>query len=91
MTADHLGIKLDLMLIDLAKTEQNTPEFLKLNSNQRLPVLEYEGFVLWESYAIVQYLADIKPGQSVYSIDTGARADVHRRDRRIPGRTSRTR
>ena len=54
MTADHLGIKLDLVLVDLAKAEQNAPEFLELNPNQRIPVLEDEGFVLAESYAIMQ-------------------------------------
>ena len=54
MTADHLGIKLDLMLIDLAKAEQNAPEFLKLNPNRRIPVLEDEGFVLWESYESIE-------------------------------------
>ena len=46
LMADHLGTKVDLMLIDLAKAEQNAPEFLKLNPNQRIPVLEDEGFVL---------------------------------------------
>ena len=78
MTADHLGIKLDLVLVDLAKAEQNAPEFLELNPNQRIPVLEDEGFVLWESYAIMQYLADNTPEQSVYPIDFRARADVNR-------------
>ncbi|ASJ73183.1 glutathione S-transferase family protein [Granulosicoccus antarcticus] len=78
MTAEHLGIKLDLVLVDLAKAEQNAPEFLKLNPNQRIPVLEDEGFVLWESYAIMQYLADITLGQTVYPVDPKARADVNR-------------
>ena len=78
MTAHHLGINVDLVLVDLAKGEQNAPEFLKLNPNHRVPVLEHEGFVLWESYAIMQYLADITRDQTLYPIDAKSRADVNR-------------
>jgi glutathione S-transferase len=78
MAAHHLGIKLDLVLIDLFHGEQNSPAFLKLNPNHCVPVLETDGFVLWESYAIMQYLADMTPGQSIYPGDIRCRADVNR-------------
>lgn len=78
MTAHHLNIKPDLVLVDLFKGEQNSPAFLRLNPNHRVPVLEHDGFVLWESYAIMQYLADLTPGQTLYPIDTHARTDVNR-------------
>lgn len=78
MTAQHLGIELELVVVDLAKAEQYTPDFLKINPNHHVPVLEHDGFVLWESYAIMQYLADLTPGQSVYPTDPQARADVNR-------------
>ena len=78
MTAHHLGINLELELVDLAKAEQNGPEFMKMNPNQRVPVLEHDGFILWESYAIMQYLADITPDQTLYPVDPQARADVNR-------------
>lgn len=78
MTAHYLGAKLDLVVVDLAKGEQNSPEFLKLNPNHRVPVLDHDGFMLWESYAIMQYLADLTPGQTLYPADNQARADVNR-------------
>lgn len=78
MAAHHLEIKVDLLLVDLLKGEQNSPVFLKLNPNHRVPVLEHNGFVLWESYAIMQYLADLTPSQTIYPIEHRARADVNR-------------
>jgi glutathione S-transferase len=78
MAVHHLGLNVDLVLVNLFKGEQNAPEFLQLNPNHRVPVLEDDGFVLWESYAIMQYLADMTPGQSIYPVDPKDRADVNR-------------
>lgn len=78
MTALHLGTKVDLVLVDLAKGEQRKPEFLSMNPNGKVPVLDDDGFLLWESHAIMQYLADKTPGQTVYPEATRARADVNR-------------
>jgi glutathione S-transferase len=78
MTALHLASPVELVFVDLQKGEQRQPQFLKLNPNHRVPVLEDDGFVLWESHAIMQYLADKTPRQSVYPAETRARADVNR-------------
>lgn len=78
IAAQHLNVKLELVLVDLTKGAQNAPEFLKLNPNHHVPVLEHDGFVLWESYAIMQYLADVTPGQTLYPSAPQARADVNR-------------
>lgn len=78
MTADLLGIPLDLCVVDLAQGQQHSPAFLHLNPNHKVPVLDHDGFVLWESYAIMQYLADTFPDPSIYPTDRQARADVNR-------------
>ncbi len=36
----------------------DTPDFLARNPNGRIPVIDDDGFVLWESQAIIRYLAD---------------------------------
>jgi glutathione S-transferase len=78
MTAVHLDVKLELVVVDLAKGEQRGPAFLRINPNGRVPVLDDDGFVLWESHAIMQYLAEKTPGQTLYPQDRRARADVNR-------------
>ena len=78
MTAHHLGVPLELVVVNLATGEQHAPAFLALNPNHRVPVLEDAGFVLWESYAIQQYLAERTPGQTLYPTDAQARADISR-------------
>jgi glutathione S-transferase len=78
LAAVHLGADLDLTRVDLRNGAQRTPDFLAKNPNGKVPVLEDDGFFLWESNAIMQYLADRTPGQTVYPTDVRARADVNR-------------
>jgi glutathione S-transferase len=78
MTALHLDAPVELVFVDLQKGAQRQPQFLKLNPNHKVPVLEDDGFVLWESHAIMQYLADKTPRQTLYPTETRARADVNR-------------
>jgi len=78
MTALHLNAPVELVYVDLQRQEQNQPEFLKMNPNHRVPVLQDGSFYLWESRAIMQYLADKTPGQTIYPTDLQARADVNR-------------
>ncbi|CAH0715343.1 unnamed protein product, partial [Brenthis ino] len=44
-------------LVDLRKGEHFSEEFTAVNRLQRVPVIDYNGFVLSESIAIVKYLA----------------------------------
>ena len=76
--AKLLGTNLELVTIDLGKREQNDLEYLTLNPNGRVPTLVDGDFVLWESSAIMQYLCDLRPGQTLYPSAPRARADVNR-------------
>jgi glutathione S-transferase len=78
MTALHLGTEVELVVVDLSRGEQRRPEYLRMNPNGKVPTLDDDGFVLWESHAIMQYLADKTPGQALYPEAIQARADVNR-------------
>jgi glutathione S-transferase len=78
MTVYQLNAPVELVFVDLAQGHQNLPAFLKMNPNHRVPVLEDGDFHLWESRAIMQYLAEKTPGQTIYPTEARARADVNR-------------
>ena len=59
---NELGIPFDLVPIDFRIGEAQTPEFLAMNPNARVPVLVDDGFAIYESLAINLYLARKYPG-----------------------------
>jgi len=73
--AAHIGVPLQLEIVDL--TKPRTPDYLKLNPSGRAPTLVDGDFVLWESTAIMQYVASRKPN-SLWPDDARARADIVR-------------
>ena len=78
LVATHLEIPLERVLVDITKGEQKGAPHLNRNPNGRVPVLDDDGFVLWESRAIIQYLAEKTPGQTLLPTDARGRADVSR-------------
>jgi glutathione S-transferase len=76
--ARHLDIDFDLCPVDLLNGAHLRPEFAALNPNKKMPVLEDDGFVLWESNAITQYLASRKPERGLLPADPRKHADVAR-------------
>lgn len=54
-----LGLEYAWHPVDILKGDTETPEFLAMNPNGKVPVLELEdGTYLWESNAILNFLAD---------------------------------
>lgn len=56
----------------------DTPAFRALNPNGRIPTLVDGDVVLWESHAIVRYLALKAGSESLYPADPAARAGIER-------------
>jgi glutathione S-transferase len=75
--AAHLGLPIEEQFVDLSKGESRQPDYLKLNPTGRTPTLVDGDFVLWESNAIMQYLASLKPN-SLWPEDARTRADITR-------------
>ena len=75
--AAHLGIPLELVFVDLTKGGSHTPDYLALNPSGRTPTLVDGDFKLWESTAIMQYLASQKPS-SLWPDNARTRADIMR-------------
>lgn len=76
--AHHLGIPLELEYLDIFTGELEDPRFLALNPNGMVPTLEDDGFVLWESNAIMQYFCDQVGHQRLLPADPRLRAGVVR-------------
>ena len=77
MTAIHLELPLELTEVNLMSADDRRL-LGELNLNGKLPVLADGDFLLWESCAIMQYLAEQTPGQTIYPQAPQARADVNR-------------
>jgi glutathione S-transferase len=56
----------------------DTAAFRRLNPNGKVPVIDDDGFVLWESNAIVRYLCARHPAAGLYPASLTARADCDR-------------
>jgi hypothetical protein len=67
LTAAHLGIDVDLRIVDAKRLAHRTADYLKINPNGLFPVLIEDDFVLWESTAIMQYLAWRCPASRRYN------------------------
>jgi glutathione S-transferase len=65
-------------VVDLIKGEQKSPHYAALNPNMRMPTLRDGDYVLWESNAILQYLAAKRPESGLLPADEKARLDVTR-------------
>ena len=72
-TADELGLAYVREDWGLPLRDPNTPEFRALNPNAQVPVIVDGDFVLWESNAIMRYLAE---RSSLWPADGRARALV---------------
>lgn len=62
MLLEETGLDYTPHFLSLSKQEQKTPEFLAINPNGRVPAIVDDGFAVFESGAILIYLAE-KTGQ----------------------------
>lgn len=62
----HKGIAHEARRLHFDRGDHKTAEFLALNPRGKVPAIDHDGYVLWESSAIVDYLEAAFPGRSVW-------------------------
>src|SRR5262245_26604845 len=63
---------------DTERPPIDDPKYLALNPNGRIPTIDDDGFVLWESNSIVRYLASRYGKGNLWPSDPCKRADSER-------------
>ena len=74
-TLDEIGVPFEREDWGLPLRDPHLPEFLALNPNAQVPVIVDDGFALWESSAIIRYIA-AKSGGDLWSVDPHERSKV---------------
>jgi len=75
LTASALGIDFEYTQLDLTKGEHKSADFLKINPVGKVPAIDDEGFCLFESDAIIRYLAR-KVASPLYPEDNQVRSQI---------------
>lgn len=76
-TCEELGIPYRLEEVDF-RTAGRSPAYLAVNPYGRVPAMDDDGFVLWESMAIDLYLVDRYGEGTLLPATVQARGDVYR-------------
>lgn len=80
LVAKALGLELNLKLVNMLEKEHLKPEFVKINPQHTIPTLVDNGFVIWESRAILVYLIEkYAKNDALYPKDPQGRALVNQR------------
>ena len=74
--AHHLGLDLEVVDVDVASGGNKALDYLAKNPNGLMPTLEDGDFTLWESNAILMYLAQKKPETGLWPADAQGQAKV---------------
>src|SRR6266540_1067208 len=68
------GLEFERVNVDLSKREQKSPEYLKIHPFGQIPALDDEGFIIYDSTVINEYLEDEYPYPSLMPNDSEGRA-----------------
>lgn len=74
----QLGIDVEIQQLQPTSDDLEKPEYLAINPNGMTPTLKDGDFTLWESNAIMQYLASTAPENDLYPNDPKIHADITR-------------
>lgn len=72
----YKGISYQEAIVNLERGEQKQPDFLRLNPFGQVPVLDYNGKIIYDSAVINEFLEETFPERSLLPTDLVARANV---------------
>jgi len=78
LALEHKGIPFEAKRLSFDNDDTKTPQFLAINPRGRVPAIVDDGFALWESSAIIEYLEERYPDRPLLPKDIKARAKVRR-------------
>ena len=83
LALEHKALPYELRVLSFSAGDLRTPAFAALNPRCKVPVLDDDGFVMYESAAIVDYIGDAyrDAGAPLFPDDVKARAIVRRKIR----------
>src|SRR5688500_7191102 len=84
LALEHKQAKYEQKVISFAEREHLKPEFIARNPRHKVPVILEDGFAIYESAAIVEYLEERFPeGPALFPGDVRARAQIRRMIREV--------
>jgi glutathione S-transferase len=78
LSLEHKSIPYETRILSYDAGDFEKPELGGLNPRRRVPVIVHEGFTLYESAAIVEYLEDKWPDMRLFAEDVRQRAQQRR-------------
>ena len=74
---DELGVAHEHIHIPFGRAKED-PAYLAINPNGRVPTIEEDGFILWESNSCIRYIAARFGAGTLWPTDPRVRADAER-------------
>jgi glutathione S-transferase len=86
LALEHKKVPYNLKVLSFDKKETTKPEFVALNPRHTVPTIVDDGFALWESLAILEYLDERFPSAPrLFPVDMKERTRIRRLIRELEG------
>jgi glutathione S-transferase len=87
LALEHKGIPYELKVLSFAAGDTTKPEFVAINPRHQVPTIVDDGFAMWESSAILEYLEErfpaTDPSKNLFPGDVKARGRIRRLVREV--------
>lgn len=78
MLCEELGNNYNFQLVDFETGENKSEKYLTMNPNGQVPMIDDDGYIVWESHAIMRYLSEKTNSETWYPKELKARIEVEK-------------